>query len=159
MRLAADVLPLVLPTTESDGSLVESVSDLLGLASPLQSELDVIDRIEQGLSVGAVRALRERIGLTDAETYALIAPRRTLQRRETLRQPLSRDEADRTLRIARIAARARRVFSANPAYATEWLRGTQTGLGGRTPLQALATEAGALAVDEILIGIEHGMFG
>jgi uncharacterized protein (DUF2384 family) len=35
----------------------------------------------------------------------------------------------------------------------------QAGIGGRTPMQALATESGALAVDEILIGIEHGMFG
>ena len=37
--------------------------------------------------------------------------------------------------------------------------GVEADLGGRTPMQALATESGALAVDEILIGIEHGMFG
>lgn len=27
-----------------------------------------------------------------------------------------------------------------------------------TPMQALVTESGALAVEELLIGIEHGMF-
>jgi uncharacterized protein (DUF2384 family) len=31
-------------------------------------------------------------------------------------------------------------------------------LGDRTPLQLLSTESGALAVEEQLIGIEHGMF-
>jgi uncharacterized protein (DUF2384 family) len=28
----------------------------------------------------------------------------------------------------------------------------------RTPMQALLTESGALAVEELLVGIEHGMF-
>jgi uncharacterized protein (DUF2384 family) len=63
------------------------------------------------------------------------------------------------VRIARAAARALQVFSAKPAYVHEWLRSDQRSLGGRTPLAALASEPGARAVDELLIGIEHGMFG
>ena len=45
-----------------------------------------------------------------------------------------------------------------PAYATDWMREPRTSFGDRTPLQLLATEPGALAVEELLIGIEHGMF-
>jgi putative toxin-antitoxin system antitoxin component (TIGR02293 family) len=140
-------------------SLYERVGALLGLQSALYSEVDLMDCLENGLPLSAVQALRTRAGLTDKETYSLIAPRRTLKRRETLRQALSREEADKAVRIARVTARAQQVFTARPEYAAEWLRASKQALGGRTPMQALATESGALAVDEILIGIEHGMFG
>jgi putative toxin-antitoxin system antitoxin component (TIGR02293 family) len=50
------------------------------------------------------------------------------------------------------------VFAGQPAYAAAWLRDPKSSLGDRTPLQLLATESGALAVEEQLIGIEHGMF-
>jgi uncharacterized protein (DUF2384 family) len=43
-------------------------------------------------------------------------------------------------------------------YAAAWLREPKSSLGDRTPLQLLATESGALAVEEQLIGIEHGIF-
>ena len=44
-------------------------------------------------------------------------------------------------------------------YAAAWLREPKSSLGDRTPLQLLATESGALVVEEQLAGIEHGMFG
>lgn len=73
---------------------------------------------------------------------------------------LSREEADKTVRIARVTARAQQVFGGKPDYAADWrLRTTKSALGDRTPMQALVTESGALAVEELLVGIEHGMFG
>ncbi len=45
-----------------------------------------------------------------------------------------------------------------PDYAANWLRTRKAALGDRTPMQVLATESGALAVEELLVGIEHGMF-
>ena len=98
------------------------------------------------------------MGLTDEETFQLIAPRRTLSRREAAGQALSREEADKTVRIARVSARAQQVFGGEPDYAANWLRTVNPTLGDRTPMQALITESGALAVEELLIGIEHGMF-
>jgi uncharacterized protein (DUF2384 family) len=41
-------------------------------------------------------------------------PRRTLSRREASRQLLSREEADKTVRIARVTARAHQVFGGKP---------------------------------------------
>jgi putative toxin-antitoxin system antitoxin component (TIGR02293 family) len=140
-------------------TVYERVASLLGLKSPVRSEVDLIERLEKGLPAAAVQSLRDRAGLTDEETYTLIAPRRTLQRRDALRQALSPEEADRVVRIARITARAQYVFDTKPAYAAEWLRTPHAAIGGRTAMQALASESGALAVEEILIGIEHGMFG
>jgi putative toxin-antitoxin system antitoxin component (TIGR02293 family) len=148
MRASAEVLPAVADEAEVGATFYARVGALLGLKSGVHSEVDLMDRLEKGLPVSTIQALRSRVGLSDEETYSLIAPRRTLNRRESLRQALSREESDRAVRIARVTARARQVFA-----------GTQAAIGGRTPMQALATESGALAVDEILIGIEHGMFG
>ena len=93
-----------------------------------------------------------------AETYQLIAPRRTLNRREASGQLLSSEEADKAVRVARVTARAQQVFVGQPAYAAARLREPKYSRGDRTPLQLPATESGALAVEEQLIGIEHGMF-
>jgi len=139
-------------------SLYARVGALLGLKSAVHSEVDLMDRVEKGLAVATVQHLRSRAGLTDEETFQLIAPRRTLSRREASGQALSREEADKTVRIARVSARAQQVFGGKPEYAADWLRTANPGLGDRTPMQALVTESGALAVEELLIGIEHGMF-
>jgi len=141
-----------------EDSLYARVGELLGLKSAVHSEVDLMERLEKGLPVTAVRNLRRRIGLTDAETFELIAPRRTLSRREASGQLLSREEGDKTVRVARVMARAQQVFCGMPDYAADWLRTAQSALGDRTPMQALVTESGALAVEELLVGIEHGMF-
>jgi putative toxin-antitoxin system antitoxin component (TIGR02293 family) len=77
----------------------------------------------------------------------------------TRRKKQSSEEADKTVRVARVTARAQQVFAGQPAYAAAWLRETKSSVGDPTPLQLLATESGALVVEEQLAGIEHGMFG
>jgi putative toxin-antitoxin system antitoxin component (TIGR02293 family) len=143
---------------ESDGeSLHALTAKLLGLKA-VHSEVDLIERLGKGLTIATVRSLRLRATVTDAEIYQLIAPRRTLNRREASGQQLSSEEADKTVRVARITARAQQVFAGQPAYAAAWLRESKSSMGDRTPLQLLATESGALVVEEQLIAIEHGMF-
>ena len=137
-------------------SLYRRAGWLLGLSAPIRSEVDLVDRLEKGLSVNTVRSVRARLGLTDEEIYQLVAPRRTLTRREVEGQSLTADEADRVVRIARVAARAQQVFAARPDYAQEWLRTPQQTLGGRSPLQLLGRESGARAVEELLLALEHG---
>jgi putative toxin-antitoxin system antitoxin component (TIGR02293 family) len=139
-------------------SLYARVGILLGLKPPIHSELDLTKRLEKGLAVAAVQNLQMRVGLSDAETCELIAPRRTLSRREASGQLLSREEADKTVRVARVTARAQQVFGGKPDYAADWLRTTKSALGDWTPMQALLTGSGALAVEDLLVGIEHGMF-
>lgn len=142
----------------AEASVYARLAKLLGLKTSLHSEVDVIERLERGLPPAAVQSLRNQAGLTEEETYALIAPRRTLERREGERQMLSPEEADKTVRVARVTARAQGVFGGKPGYAGEWLRTPLEAIGGRTPLQALVSESGARAVEEHLIAIEHGMF-
>ena len=114
-------------------------------------------------SVPAVRATPgaladlNRHGYSDEEIWALVVPKRTLARRVAKREPLTVEETDRALRLERIAALADRVFG-NPEKAHRWMRKPKRLLSGKTPVDFLASEAGARQVEEMLYQIEHGMF-
>jgi putative toxin-antitoxin system antitoxin component (TIGR02293 family) len=104
------------------------------------------DRVEQ------LRSL----GFSDDELYALIAPRRTLDRRRAKGEMLSPVESDRVQRVERIWAHGVRVF-ANPAKFALWLRSEIIALDGARPIDLLASETGAQIVHEELGRIDYGM--
>lgn len=83
--------------------------------------------------------------------------RRTFQRRSKEKAELTQTESDRVLRIARVAAEAKRVFGDNDK-STRWLNTHSVVLGGK-PLDLLATDAGSRAVEDELGRIEYGVFG
>ena len=91
------------------------------------------------------------------EIHALVAPRRTLERRIEQGSPLSPVESDRVFRLERISTHAIRVFG-NRDKAHRWLRKPCRALNGAVPLDLLASETGAYKVDEILTRIDFGMF-
>lgn len=105
---------------------------------------------------GALSALG-RHGYSDEEIWTLVVPKRTLARRIAADEPLTIEETDKAVRLERIAALAGRVFG-NPGKAHRWLRKAKQLLGGKTPLEFLASESGARQVEEMLYQIEHGMF-
>jgi putative toxin-antitoxin system antitoxin component (TIGR02293 family) len=121
----------------------------------LSSDYDVLKLVEDRVATAAVEGLK-RSGVTDDEIYSLIVPRRTLTHRKTRREPLSRDESDRAVRLARIAALAEQVFG-DPARAWRWLRAEKRQFQGRSPLQLVVTEAGARLVEELLYRIDDGL--
>jgi hypothetical protein len=59
--------------------------------------------VEKRLAATAIQSL-VRSGLSSAEVYQLIVPRRTLAHRIARHQPLSREESDRAVRV-RVSAR------------------------------------------------------
>jgi len=152
------VEPARRPPIGREDSVGATTARLLGLAKSYGSELSLAARAEHGLPFSVVHALRKWLALTDEELYQLIGPRRTLSRREAAGQPLSRDESDRAVRLARVAAHAMHVFNREPTYALEWLRKAQADLRDRSPLQLVATDSGARAVEEVLVALEHGIF-
>ena len=121
----------------------------------IHSDTDLAELVERRLPATAVKAL-VRGGLTDAEAWQLIVPRRTLAHRIARREPLSRDESDKAVRVARVVAQAEQVFD-DPARAWRWMRKPKEQFARRTPLELLATEAGARLVEELLTQIDHGM--
>jgi putative toxin-antitoxin system antitoxin component (TIGR02293 family) len=134
--------------------LLRRVQTLLGVHG-LRTDQDLVRLVENGLATNVIEELR-RSGLTDDEIYSLIVPRRTLTHRRARHEALSREESDRAVRLARLAAFAQQVFG-DPERAWHWLRATKRQFEGRSPLQFMVTEAGARLVEELLHRIDEGM--
>lgn len=158
MRAARPVVAEGTHAAENAAGFYAAIGQLLGLAGGVHSEVDLAQRVERGIPARSVEQLRTHLALNDEEVYRLIAPRRTLARRLASKEPLTPQESDHAVRVARVTVLARRVFAGKPDYAPLWLRESKQSLGGRAPLDVLATGPGARAVEEMLIGIEHGLF-
>src|SRR5271157_1249525 len=117
---------------------------------------ELASMVENRLPVASIKSL-VRGGLSDAEVYQLIVPRRTLAHRIARHQPLSKQESDKAVRVARITAMAEQVFG-EPERAWRWLRKPQQRFDGKAPIDMLATEAGARLVEEMLVQIDQGIF-
>ncbi len=127
----------------------------LGVAAIRTGE-ELASLVEKRLPVTAIQSL-VRGGLSNAEVYQLIVPRRTLAHRIARHQPLSKQESDKAVRVARISAMAEQVF-AEPERAWRWLRKSKSRFDGRPPIEMLTTEAGARLVEEMIVEIDHGIF-
>jgi putative toxin-antitoxin system antitoxin component (TIGR02293 family) len=121
---------------------------------PLRSDADLANAVQKRLPLSSLDALLQN-GITDEEVYSLILPRRTLAHRKSRLESLTHEESDRAVRIARIASLAEEVF-AEDAKAARWLRKPKVRFDGRTPLEMLATEAGARLVEEMLLQLDYG---
>lgn len=143
------------PSGAPPGAFYSLMGGKLGV-SKIRSGEELASLVEKRLPATAVKAL-VRGGLSDAEVYQLIVPRRTLAHRIAKHQLLSRDESDKAVRVARITAMAEQVFG-EPARTWRWLRKPKGRFDGKTPVDMLATEAGARLVEEMIVQIDYGMF-
>jgi putative toxin-antitoxin system antitoxin component (TIGR02293 family) len=112
--------------------------------------------MREGLPLSALDALVE-MGYTTIELQAVINPR-TLRHRRAKHEPLSMEEADRVVRLIRVALAAERVLG-DKAQAWIWLRRQNPRLDNHSPMTLLATETGARAVEEELVQVDEGLFG
>ena len=116
--------------------------------------------VRRGLPLGVQAALLEH-GLTREEFHAIVISPRTLKHRRAratkgVARHLSSDESDKALRAARILALAEQVFSSRDK-AFYWMRKPKTHFDGETPMQMLASEAGARLVEQMLVQVDEGM--
>jgi putative toxin-antitoxin system antitoxin component (TIGR02293 family) len=132
----------------------QMVGRKLGVAR-IRSDRDLAELVVRGLPATAVKSL-VRGGLSDAEAYRLIVPRRTLAHRVAKHQPLSKEESDKAVRVARITAMGEQVFGESER-AWRWLRKPKRRFGGQSPIEMLATEAGARLVEEMIAQIDDGL--
>jgi putative toxin-antitoxin system antitoxin component (TIGR02293 family) len=116
-------------------------------------------RTEQLVTYQSVRDIstRFKLGRSGVNTLFGIAER-TQFRYEKENPVLKPDTADRLARFNRIFKQAVELFE-DEAEATHWLSTPKSALDGETPLSALATDAGAKKVEQILYRAEYGMFG
>jgi putative toxin-antitoxin system antitoxin component (TIGR02293 family) len=151
------------PGAEAENWVLARMRTSLGIHDRLKEDADLVAIVEGGLSIAAVSALI-RHGILEKEIYAVIIPRRTLQHRRMRKEKLSREESDRAVRLARLAALAEDVFGAREAEnafagenALRWLRAPKKRFWGRTPMDMIATETGSRLVEEALYQIDEGM--
>ena len=136
-----------------------TVAEKLGgrrvLKREVRSELQLAALVRDGLPVRALEIIAKSIAL--GELYPLVGSPRTLQRKRAAGGRLSVDESDRLARVARLLVRAEEALGSSDK-AIHWLRRGNRALGGERPLDALDSDAGALAVERVLGRIEHGVF-
>lgn len=135
--------------------ILHSMRKKLGIRSSLKSDADLVALVEQRLPVAAISALMEH-GILEKEIYSVIVPRRTLQHRRARKEHLSREESDRAVRLARLAALTEKIFG-DSKEGMLWLRSPKKRFHDRTPVDMMATEAGSRLVEETLYQIDEGM--
>jgi putative toxin-antitoxin system antitoxin component (TIGR02293 family) len=138
-----------------DRLFFRAIAERLGVNSSLKSEDDLVLLVEGRLPVAAIANLTQH-GILEKEIYSVIMPRRTLQHRRTRKEKLSREESDRAVRLARLAALTEKVFG-DFEEGMYWLRTTKKRFNNRAPIAMMETEAGSRLVEEALYQIDEGM--
>jgi len=128
------------------------------LTFPYHDNLQVAEFVRRGVPARSLAGLAEALKLSVAGLSTTVTiPRRTLERRLAENADLKLDEAERAIRVARLLARATEVFE-DRDEAAAWFSEPLNELGGKTPLECCALEAGAREVEQTLGRIEHGVF-
>lgn len=139
-------------------SVVEKVFHKLGgrsgLGTDVFSDADLARVVHRRLH-SKVLAHLLRAGFSRKEIHDFVIPARTLRHRRTKKEPLTVEESDRAVRLARVQALAEDVFG-DTANANRWLREALSVLDGKSPLEVAQTEAGARLVEQILARIDWG---
>ena len=108
MVAAVKIAPVRRPPPRSDADRVAALLDLPARAS----DLLLVEAIERGLPVAAAEAIVAALDPSgDALPVTALVPKATYHRAKKLRQPLSRDQSERLLAFARVAAEALRQSS------------------------------------------------
>jgi putative toxin-antitoxin system antitoxin component (TIGR02293 family) len=121
---------------------------------PVRSDRDLERLVVSRLPLSSLDSLSNN-GVSSEEIYSFIVPRRTLSHRKGQQKPLTWEESDRVVRLARIVSQAEEVFGDN-AKAARWLRKGKPRFDGHSPLEMLRTEAGSRLVEELLMQLDYG---
>ncbi len=121
----------------------------------ITSDIQMLNAVNEGFSVDALKSLLKRGIIDEAELKEFI-PARTLARRKNEKR-LTPEESDLVARLARIYDYTVEVFGDN-VKASRWLRTTNRAIDGELPLTLLKSEYGARIVESILGRIEHGIY-
>ncbi|MEQ1956189.1 antitoxin Xre/MbcA/ParS toxin-binding domain-containing protein [Mesorhizobium yinganensis] len=139
-------------------AVIENVVRKLGgapiLGTDIRSQADLAMAVQRRLPLASLKGLSSA-GLSEQEIERFVIPQRTRRHRAEKNQPLTIEESDRAVRLARIQSLAEGTF-ADAAKANLWLRKQLAELGGEMPLSVAQTEAGARVIETILGKIAWG---
>lgn len=113
-------------------------------------------QIRDGYPVSVAIHLQDVLDLTDTRMAQIIGrSRRTYTRYRKENKILGLPETERLFRYLRLLAQAEDVFGSREKAAW-WMKEINAALDGRTPIDVALTAPGAVLVEELLAGLEHG---
>jgi putative toxin-antitoxin system antitoxin component (TIGR02293 family) len=124
------------------------------LGEEVTSDADLARLVRRRIPLRVLAHIK-REGFSDGEIGRFIIPERTQRHRKAKRQPLTIEESDRLVRLARIQALTEDVFG-DTERANRWLREGLGILGGKSPLDVAQTDSGARVIEQILAKIDWG---
>jgi putative toxin-antitoxin system antitoxin component (TIGR02293 family) len=146
---------MTLPTPQP---VIETVFRKLGghraLGTDVSSEADLARIVHRGIRLSVLSHIL-RAGFSKQDIERFIIPARTWRHRRIRKEPLSIEESDRVVRLARIQALAEDVFN-DPVKANRWLREDLGILDGKPPLEVARTESGGRLIEQLLAKLDWG---
>jgi putative toxin-antitoxin system antitoxin component (TIGR02293 family) len=120
------------------------------------SPLAQIETIRQGIATQVFEQIASAIGVgKETLAHKLNINAQTLRKRKS--RMLSADEAEKSLRVARVFALAGEVLGSGEK-ARQWINDQIPALGGKRPLDLLDTDVGAQEVMNLLQSLKWGMY-
>lgn len=139
-------------------AVVEVMGGSAAVHAPVASLADLRAEISRGLRVDALHRTLEHVYRDPAERRRFlyrVVPEGSYKRRARTGQ-LTPAESERTARLAHIVALAEYVWD-DPEAAREFLTTPHPELQDQRPIEAAVDDFGARQVEEILMGILHGI--
>ncbi|HEX8043173.1 antitoxin Xre/MbcA/ParS toxin-binding domain-containing protein [Candidatus Deferrimicrobium sp.] len=135
---------------------VREIAKVLGVRGKVHSLAELNRLVETGLPKASLKHVVS-LAFEDRkqwfETIYRLVPIATYKRRK---ETLSREESEKTERLARVVATAYHVWE-DPGDTMNFLSRPHPSLGGKTPVEYSATELGARQVEEMLWAIFYGL--
>jgi putative toxin-antitoxin system antitoxin component (TIGR02293 family) len=146
------------PLQQLDAAVRADAIELLGgeaaLGRKVLSQEDLVEALSVGFPADVLGRLREA-GFAYAVLEQVVAPRRTLMRRKSAQQRLTRSESDAAWRLAHVLSFASHVLDGRKA-ALAWLSRGKGVFKGRTALDLIETSVGTAYVERILRNLDWG---
>ncbi|CAN5478416.1 type II toxin-antitoxin system antitoxin Xre [soil metagenome] len=144
------------PTSKDRGEDTPSLTpQLLGFDT---TQRPLSDAIRDGFPYGVFQRLHEHLNVPQSVLADHLGISLSTLHRRKSEGSFKPIESDRLWRYLNLYSKAVDVLESEAA-ARHWLTTSKLALGGGIPLAAARTEIGAKEVENLLIRIEHGVFG
>jgi putative toxin-antitoxin system antitoxin component (TIGR02293 family) len=139
-------------------AIIEVLGGRRTLKRTVECDFELISLTREGLPVQTLTRVAQELNVERKDLARIVGiSERTLSRRLGTGERLTAEESDRTVRLARVVAHARKTFGTIEKAAL-WLQTPNRVLEGQKPLTMLDTDSGSREVDTILGRIEYGLY-
>jgi putative toxin-antitoxin system antitoxin component (TIGR02293 family) len=140
-------------------SIIEIMGGTSTIGQKVHNEADLMRISEEGMPVGIIRAILEKMTFTNKEISKFLdISESTLHR--YLRSDLNRlkkDEAEKAFHISKVIAKGLEIFG-NKRDFLNWLHNSNMALGGAKPIDWMNSSIGRDQLLDLLVRIEYGMY-